>query len=252
MAASASIISPTADGRALLSVASLSKPGVLDPQTLDFQRLAGLNLFTVLPGPLPPAAALDHLLETARELSQRLPRARCRTSRASRSMRERLEDLRDADAEPVRRGIARRAGRVSSAAQRAHRRAAEQIAQHDYRYYVLDDPAVPDAEYDRLMRELRAARGRSIRELRHARFADAARQRPGRRAASHEVRHGVPMLSLDNAFSDADIEAFDRRVRTRLGDRAPTLEYCAEPKLDGLAVSLTYRRRRARAGRDPR
>jgi FtsZ-interacting cell division protein ZipA len=64
---------PDATGRALLSVASLNRPGILDPVHMDFQRLSGISLFTVLPGPLPPAAALDHLLETARELARRLP-----------------------------------------------------------------------------------------------------------------------------------------------------------------------------------
>jgi FtsZ-interacting cell division protein ZipA len=82
------------EGRALLSVASLSKPGVLDPINLDFQRLAGINLFTVLPGPLAPGAALDHLLDTARELSQRLP-ARVQDETGHPLDAERLEDLRE-------------------------------------------------------------------------------------------------------------------------------------------------------------
>jgi FtsZ-interacting cell division protein ZipA len=82
------------EGRALLSVASLSKPGVLDPINLDFQRLAGINLFTVLPGPLSPGAALDHLLDTARELSQRLP-ARVQDETGHPLDAERLEDLRE-------------------------------------------------------------------------------------------------------------------------------------------------------------
>lgn len=85
---------PDGDGRALLSIASLSKPGILDPVNMDFQRLAGINLFTVLPGPLPPAAALDHLIDTARELSQRLP-ARLQDENGRPLDAERLEDLRD-------------------------------------------------------------------------------------------------------------------------------------------------------------
>jgi FtsZ-interacting cell division protein ZipA len=85
---------PDSDGRALVSVASLSKPGVLDPVNMDFLRLAGLNLFTVLPGVLPPPAALDHLLETARELSQRLA-ARVQNEHGQPLDSERLEDLRD-------------------------------------------------------------------------------------------------------------------------------------------------------------
>jgi len=86
---------PDADGRALLSVASLSKPGILDPVNMDFQRLAGISLFTVLPGPLPPAAALDHLIDTARELSQRLP-ARLQDEQGQPLDADRLDDLRGA------------------------------------------------------------------------------------------------------------------------------------------------------------
>ena len=85
---------PDGEGRALLSVASLSKPGVLDPINMDFQRLSGINLFTVLPGPLSPGAALDHLLDTARELSQRLP-ARVQDEMGHPLDAERLEDLRE-------------------------------------------------------------------------------------------------------------------------------------------------------------
>ncbi|HEX2790620.1 MAG TPA: NAD-dependent DNA ligase LigA [Steroidobacteraceae bacterium] len=122
------------------------------------------------------------------------------------------------------------------------RRAAELrglIDQYDYRYYVLDDPSVPDAEYDRLMRELRDIEAQRPELV----TADSPTQRvSGQIAAGFaEVRHGVPMLSLDNAFSDQDIVAFDRRVRERLGRADQPIEYCAEPKLDGLAVSLTYR-----------
>jgi len=63
---------PDADGRALISAANLNKPGVFDPSSMDYQRFRGLGLFTVLPGPLPPAAALDHLLDTAGDLAERL------------------------------------------------------------------------------------------------------------------------------------------------------------------------------------
>ena len=95
---------PDADGRALLSVASLSKPGVLDPINMDFQRLAGISLFTVLPGPLPPAAALDHLIDIARELSQRLP-ARLQDEHGRPLDADRLEDLRDSMQRLSRQGI---------------------------------------------------------------------------------------------------------------------------------------------------
>ena len=115
----------------------------------------------------------------------------------------------------------------------------EELARHDHRYYVLDDPEVPDAEYDRLMRELREL------ETAHPELVtpDSPTQRVSGSAAREfrEVEHGVAMLSLDNAFSDDDVVAFDRRVRERLeladGD---TVDYNCEPKLDGLAISLTY------------
>jgi cell division protein ZipA len=95
---------PGVDGRSLLSVASLNKPGILDPDNLDFQRLSGINLFTVLPGPLPPAAALDHLFDTARELAERL-QGRLQDEQGQPLDAQRLESLRDSlqglDAEPA-------------------------------------------------------------------------------------------------------------------------------------------------------
>ncbi len=120
-------------------------------------------------------------------------------------------------------------------------RAAElraELKAHDYRYYVLDDPSVPDAEYDRLMRELRAL------EAAHPQLVvpDSPTQRvPGTPSAAFgEVVHSIPMLSLDNAFSDEDVAAFDRRIHERLGAEGD-LEYVAEPKLDGLAIAVLYR-----------
>ena len=120
-------------------------------------------------------------------------------------------------------------------------RAAElraQIAQHDYRYYVLDDPLVSDAEYDRLMQELRSL------EAAHPALvtADSPTQRVSGTPSSAfgEVAHRVPMLSLDNAFTEEDVRAFDRRIHERLG-LSGDLDYIAEPKLDGLAVTVIYR-----------
>ena len=123
-----------------------------------------------------------------------------------------------------------------------------QIARHDHRYYVLDEPEIPDAEYDRLMQELRAL------ESAHPELvsSDSPTQRVSGAAAATfaPVAHAVPMLSLDNAFSEADVGSFDRRVRERLTGGADAaaaaqdvpVEYCVEPKLDGLAVSLRYQR----------
>jgi len=120
-------------------------------------------------------------------------------------------------------------------------RAAElraELRQHDYRYYVLDEPSVPDAEYDRLMRELRAL------EAAHPELIvpDSPTQRVAGTpsAAFGEVVHRIPMLSLDNAFSEEDVRAFDRRIHERLGVEGE-LEYVAEPKLDGLAIAVLYR-----------
>ncbi len=111
-----------------------------------------------------------------------------------------------------------------------------EIAHHDYRYHVLDDPEVSDASYDRLMLELREL------EAAHPELVtpDSPTQRVGS-APSQEfppVVHAVPMLSLENAFTDEDIVDFDRRARTRL--EVERIEYAAEPKLDGLAISLRY------------
>lgn len=112
-----------------------------------------------------------------------------------------------------------------------------EIEHHNYRYFVLDDPEVPDAEYDRLLRELREL------EAAHPELVtnDSPTQRVGSRtrAGFGEVRHEIPMLSLDNAFERDDVIAFDRRIRDRLGtDEEVT--YACEPKMDGLAVSVTY------------
>ncbi|MDJ0860933.1 MAG: NAD-dependent DNA ligase LigA [Gammaproteobacteria bacterium] len=112
----------------------------------------------------------------------------------------------------------------------------ELIDHHNYRYYVLDEPQIPDAEYDRLLRELQAM------EVRHPELItpDSPTQRVGAApaAAFGQVVHEVPMLSLGNAFSDEEVLEFDRRVRDRLA--SDPVEYAAEPKLDGLAVSLRY------------
>jgi len=112
----------------------------------------------------------------------------------------------------------------------------EQIRYHNYRYYVLDDPEIPDAEYDRMMRELQQL------EAAHPELVtpDSPTQRVGAQPLDGfgEVRHEIPMLSLDNAFSDEELAEFDRRVRERL--EIEVVEYAAEPKLDGLAISLLY------------
>lgn len=110
------------------------------------------------------------------------------------------------------------------------------IEDANHRYYVLDDPSIPDAEYDRLMRELEAL------EAAHPECADSTSptQRVGNAPSSAfaEVRHEIPMLSLGNAFSDEEVADFVRRIEERLERSAPV--FSVEPKLDGLAISLRY------------
>ena len=110
------------------------------------------------------------------------------------------------------------------------------LSDHNHRYYVLDDPSVSDAEYDSLFRELQAMEAANPEWV----SADSPTQRVGARPsdAFAEVVHAVPMLSLGNAFEPTEVEDFDRRVRDRLD--VTTIRYCAETKLDGLAISLRY------------
>ncbi|WP_372176999.1 NAD-dependent DNA ligase LigA [Xanthomonas axonopodis pv. phyllanthi] len=110
------------------------------------------------------------------------------------------------------------------------------IEDANYRYHVLDEPQMADADYDKLMRELEALE-RAHPELASA---DSPTQRVGHLAASRfaEVRHALPMLSLGNAFSDEEVIEFVRRISERLEVKQPL--FSAEPKLDGLAISLRY------------
>ncbi|WP_372173449.1 NAD-dependent DNA ligase LigA [Xanthomonas euvesicatoria] len=110
------------------------------------------------------------------------------------------------------------------------------IEDANYRYHVLDEPQMADADYDKLMRELEALE-RAHPELASA---DSPTQRVGHLAASRfaEVRHALPMLSLGNAFSEEEVTEFVRRISERLEVKQPL--FSAEPKLDGLAISLRY------------
>jgi DNA ligase (NAD+) len=121
-----------------------------------------------------------------------------------------------------------------------------ELDQHNYRYHVLDEPSIPDAEYDRLFKELKALEADNP----HLVTPDSPTQRVGSAALSAftQVRHELPMLSLGNAFEETDLREFGRRVTAGLdlptgdllGD-GPRVQYSCEPKLDGLAVSLLYR-----------
>lgn len=116
----------------------------------------------------------------------------------------------------------------------------EQLQQWNYRYYVLDDPSVPDVEYDRCLRQLQDI------ETAHPQLItpDSPTQRVGAGPLAQftQVKHEVRMLSLDNAFDTQELADFDRRVQERLGAAGVVpLAYACEPKLDGIAVSLLYR-----------
>jgi DNA ligase (NAD+) len=115
----------------------------------------------------------------------------------------------------------------------------EQLDAWNYQYYVLDQPTVPDAEYDRRMRrllQLEASHPQLVRP-------DSPTQRVGAvpLAQFSQISHEVPMLSLDNAFDALDMRDFNRRLLDRLGGTPEQLEFACEPKLDGIAVSLLYR-----------
>jgi len=112
------------------------------------------------------------------------------------------------------------------------------LEDYNYQYYVEDNPSVPDAEYDRVMKELISL------EQAHPEFQspDSPSQKVGGEALSvfEQVEHRVPMLSLDNVFSDDELKAFEQRIFDRLKNSQP-LEFSCEPKLDGLAISILYR-----------
>ena len=110
------------------------------------------------------------------------------------------------------------------------------LESHNYSYYVLDEPSIPDAEYDKLFRELQQLES----EYPACASSDSPTQRVGAQpsASFSQYTHRVPMLSLNNAFEEAEVQAFDRRVREGL--ERETVEYAVEPKFDGLAISLVY------------
>ena len=119
-----------------------------------------------------------------------------------------------------------------------------QLERHNFQYYVLDQPLVSDAEYDRLFRQLQQLE----RECPELADPESPTQRVGGSALPEfrQVIHRTPMLSLSNAFSEEEVTAFDRRVREGL--EMDGVEYLAEPKFDGLAVSLTYEQGRFTQG----
>ncbi|WP_421308694.1 NAD-dependent DNA ligase LigA [Aeromonas veronii] len=118
-----------------------------------------------------------------------------------------------------------------------HRQLCELLTEYGHQYYVLDNPTVPDAEYDRLMRELIALEAENP-ELKTP-ASPSVRVGGQPLTAFSQVRHEIPMLSLDNVFSSEELQAFEQRMSDRL-KRDVRFTFCCEPKLDGLAVSLLY------------
>lgn len=128
---------------------------------------------------------------------------------------------------------------VSAATRKKSDSLRDQIRHHNYRYHALDDPEIPDAEYDRLMRDLQDLES----EYPELVSPDSPTQRVGDTpiSAFGTVQHELPMLSLGNAFTEAELHDFHRRVLDRLDLNADAdMVYAAEPKLDGAAVSLLY------------
>ncbi len=111
------------------------------------------------------------------------------------------------------------------------------INEHNYRYYILDEPEISDAQYDVLFKELQAL------ESKYPQFisSESPTQRVGVKPQKEfaEIKHIVPMLSLENAFAEEDVQAFDQRIHDKLNIIAE-IEFACEPKLDGLAVNLRY------------
>ena len=122
-----------------------------------------------------------------------------------------------------------------------YQRLKSELNQHNHAYYVLDDPSIPDSDYDRLMRELQDIE----QQYNDLRTPDSPSQRVVGMALDSfsQVKHEVPMLSLDNAFSDIEMIDFERRIKDRINlNEDQNLTYACEPKLDGVAVSLIYQK----------
>ncbi len=232
---------PREDGKSLFYVASMMEPGSFDVSRMDEQEFAGISLFGVVPGPLDAPATFDLVLSVGRNLADRIKGQLQDEQGSTLTVAAHPEPARGAG--PLRASQPATAAKLmtspapASVQQRVARLRAD-IERHNYRYHVLDDPEIPDSEYDRLLRELRALE----EEFPALVSPDSPTQRVGGAPvdAFSQVRHRMPMLSLDNAFSREDVEGFDRRVRERL-EAERDIQYACEMKLDGLAVSLTYR-----------
>src|SRR5208283_2952233 len=128
--------------------------------------------------------------------------------------------------------------KISSNIKQEVEKIAEEINEHNYRYYVLDAPVISDEEYDHKFRRLK-----ELEEKYHYILPDSPTRRIGAPALDkfRKVKHTEPMLSLDNAFSHEEVREFDQRVKRFLKLDAE-IEYTVEPKFDGLAMELTYKK----------
>ena len=226
MDATTYITANTATGAAYSALRAI-EPGTFDLQRMPGEEYRGVTLFAVLPGPLEPLRTVDALMTAARDMARELsgtvqgrggeyPFRR----NASRHCAKRWRGSKPT----CPRGVMtenREAGTTGSAAAARVAALREQLERYNYQYYVLDNPDVPDAEYDRLMLELRELEGRYPELL----SATSPTQRVGatRAAAFGAVRHRVPMLSLENAFSEQDVRDFERRIRERCRARSHPL-----------------------------
>lgn len=126
---------------------------------------------------------------------------------------------------------------ISTSAEQEVAELSQQLNEHNHKYYVLDNPSIPDAEYDRLLRRLQQLET----EYPELQRPDSPSQRVGAAplSAFGQIQHSIPMLSLDNAFDDEEFSAFDQRLKDRL-KIDDEIEFACEPKLDGIALSLRY------------
>jgi DNA ligase (NAD+) len=114
----------------------------------------------------------------------------------------------------------------------------KEIQYHDWRYYVLNDPVISDAEYDNLVRRLKEL------EEKYPEFItpDSPTQRVGEKIEGEfpTFPHSIPMLSLDNAFSEEELYEFEERLKRFIGDEKIVFEYSVEPKVDGVSIEIIY------------
>ena len=230
-------------GRVVLSAAALAQPGTFDPSIMDSQRFSGLNLFAVLPGPKPERGTAVRTGARG-AAARRAPRWQNGRSarRGSRRSASRVCARRSSSQPRARFRLrlidGRDPGENKSAAQRAAQ-LRDEINGHD-RYYVLNEPAIPDAEYDRLMKELREIEAADPSLV----TRDSPTQRVSGVAAASSASRSMP-YRCSRSRTDSPTRILRISIaRCASGSAVLTagpIEYAAEPKLDGLAISVMYR-----------